>query len=178
MPTLEPSRDGFTQTGMPIRADPRGQVRVVGGTEVDLWDAAIPQQSLEDQLVDRDRRREHSRPDVGDVEALEQALDGSVLAERAVEHRKCDVASEQALGRLDSTTGSPSASQRPSRSITTSTRLVAGGAQALGDGGAGSQRDRVLARAAAADHGDPHGELPVVVEVDVEVVGSTGSGSM
>ena len=40
--------------------------------------------------------REHAGPDVGDVEAFEQALHRAVLAERAVEDREGDLDVEQA----------------------------------------------------------------------------------
>ncbi len=48
----------------------------------------------------RQRRREHAGADVGDVDALEQALEGPVLAERAVQRREHDVdALDAAAGR-------------------------------------------------------------------------------
>ena len=49
-------------------------------------------QLLEHDLVHAQRRGQHAGADVGHVEALEQALDGPVLAERTVEHREHDVA--------------------------------------------------------------------------------------
>ena len=167
IPTLEPSRDGFTQTGSPS-ASRRSRQPSSPTWQKSTW--AIPRSRssrLKMSLSMRHRRGQHVGADVGDVEALEQALDAAVLAERAVQDREGDVAAEQARRGAEVDLGAPSWIQRPSRSIDHVERLVAGVAQALGDGGAGAQRDLVLAGAAAADHGDPHGELVVVVELVV-----------
>ena len=48
--------------------------------------------------------------------------------------------------------------QRPSRSSRTGTHVVAGGDDALHHRGAGDLGDLVLRRAAAVQHGDPHGD--------------------
>ncbi len=107
IPTLEPSREGFTQTGQAHLLHPLAPAGIAGGAEVHLRDAGVAEEPLEDQLVDRGRRREHAGSDVGDVEALEQPLNGSVLAEGAVEDREGDVAVEQPAGGAEVDVGSP-----------------------------------------------------------------------
>ncbi len=163
MPTLEPSREGLTQTGSPSAAARSRQPVLAGLAEVDLGDAALAQQPLEDQLVDRDRRGEDAGADVGDVEALEQPLHGPVLAERSVQDREGDVAAEQAGGGAEVDLGAVVDPATVGLDDDVGD-LVAGRPQAIGDGGAGAQRDRMLAGAAAADHGDPHGDPVVEVE--------------
>ena len=67
--------------------------------EVHLREPVMGEEALADELVHRDRGREHARPRVRDVEAFEEPLDRAVLAERAVEHGEGDVGAEQAAGR-------------------------------------------------------------------------------
>ena len=72
--------------------------RLADLAELDLGQVPEGEQALADELVHRHRRGEHARSGVGDVERLEQSLDGAVLAERAVQHGEGDVAAEQPSG--------------------------------------------------------------------------------
>ena len=63
-------------------------------------DAAVAQDRLEQVLVHAERRGRDAGADVGDAGELEQALDGAVLAERAVQHGQDDVDGAERLGRL------------------------------------------------------------------------------
>ena len=67
--------------------------------ELHLGDAVEAEKALEDELVDRQRRRQDARTDVREVQAFEHALHRAVLAERPVQHRKRDVRVEQACQR-------------------------------------------------------------------------------
>ena len=78
-------------------------------------------QILEHHLVHAQRRGEHAGADVRDVEALEQALHGPVLAERAVQDREHDVDAGQPPPRVSASSRSPSERQTPSRPISIST---------------------------------------------------------
>ena len=110
-------------------------------------------------------------PTYGHVRELEQALDGSVLAERPVQHREDDVDARRASrGRCDVGTGSVSAAERPSRSSAAlragaelpapvaadldGHRLVARRVERLDHRARRGERDLVLARAPAHDDGD------------------------
>ena len=58
---------------------------------VHLRDPRLRHQLLEDDLVHADGARQDARAHVRHVEQLEQALNGAVLAERAVQDREDDV---------------------------------------------------------------------------------------
>ena len=95
IPTDDPSRAGLTNTGRPSSAQvvedgirPFGEPGHRGGAVVDLGDPRAPHQLLEQHLVHADRTRLDAGADVGDVQGLQQSLDGAVLAERAVQNRK------------------------------------------------------------------------------------------
>ena len=103
MPTLEPSREGLTQSGAPICLAALAPAGLAGGDEVDLGDAGLGEEPLQRQLVHADSRGEDVGADVGKVEPLEQALDAAVLTEGAVQGREDGVGAEQAAagGELD-----------------------------------------------------------------------------
>ncbi len=171
MPTLEPSRDGLTHTGSPSSATcsrqsaspARPEVRLA---EVDLGHAAVGEQALEGELVDRRRGGEHAGARVGNAEHLERALDGAVLAIGPVHDGEGDVAAEQAAARLELDLVAL-AEPAPVALDDDVEDLVPGLGETGADRGAGAERDLVLARAAAPEHGDLHG---VVVVGSVVVV--------
>ena len=141
----------------------------------------VAEHRLEHVLVHAERRGEHAGSDVGHAGELEQPLHGPVLAERPVQHREDDVDVGQRRGDvLDReahelrtpgrlcqlvTCGRRSSCQRPARSICTGDDLVAALLERRDHAGRRRDRDRVLARAAAEDHGDApaHGVVVVVV---------------
>ena len=110
MPTDEPSRAGLTKTGIAERvldlvAEP--QRRVAGDR-----DAAVAQHRLEEVLVHAERRGGDAGADVRHAGELEQALDGAVLAERAVQDREDDVdGAERRRGLESASTGSVSVTE-------------------------------------------------------------------
>ena len=145
-------------------------------------DAVVAQHRLEEVLVHAERRAEHARADVGHACELEQALHRPVLAERPVQHREDDVdvgerrrdllAGQRARPRRSSRTSRRSrAASAPERSICTRRRRCRSRSSASITLAADATRDRVLARAAAEDHGDAprHGGVVVVVVVVVVV---------
>ena len=96
MPTDEPSRAGLTKTGIPERvghgiAEPERDVGRDGNP-------LCAHHLLEDVLVHAERGCEHARADVGEPGQLEQALDGAVLAVRAVEQDEHDVERRERRG--------------------------------------------------------------------------------
>ena len=123
IPTEEPSRAGLTNTGSPSAPQP-GEHAVAVGRELlspdravlDLRQAGVRHQLLEHHLVHAQRRGEHAGADVRDVEALEQALHGAVLAERPVQHREHDVDPLEAPPGRDRD-AAPSRRHTPSRPI-------------------------------------------------------------
>src|ERR1700729_1112659 len=184
----EPS--GLDEHGQAKRGDPVAHARRRGPVldrrdrfVWDLRDSGLRHQLLEHDLVHALGGRKHAGADVGHVEALEQALDRPVLAERPVQDREHHVVA-----------GKPRAgSERQRLAITAPDsvapdvdhrRLVAGRSQALADRGRRGERHLVLGGPASGEHRDPargHGDLAVVdevvagllvvVDVDVEVVG-------
>ena len=124
IPTEEPEPGRLDEHGQPELAD-LGERGVAVG-QVALRRAArgsrpagrprVRHQLLEGDLVHAQRRGEHARPDVGNVEALEQALDGPVLAERPVQDREHDVGARDAAPGTSAQL-SPSRRQTPSRPI-------------------------------------------------------------
>jgi hypothetical protein len=70
--------------------------KLLDGAVLNLRDALLRHELLEDHLVHAQRRRQHAGADVGHAEALEQPLDRPVLAEGPVEHREDDVDAGQA----------------------------------------------------------------------------------
>ena len=133
-------------------------------------DAVVAQHRLEEVLVHAERRAEHAGADVGHARELEQPLHRAVLAERPVQHREDDVDVGERRRDLLATAAAPArpnlvrvswtgravpSCQRPSRSISTVDDLVAARARARSTTLARrGERDLVLARAAAEDHGD------------------------
>ena len=70
----------------------------------DIGDLRNPErrhQIFEQNLVHAHRRGRHSGADVGDVEHLEQPLNGAVLTEGSVQRRKDDLNARDALARSD-----------------------------------------------------------------------------
>ena len=164
MPTLEPSREGLTQTGKPIAST---RSRQPSSPTPLKSTCAIPRSRssrLKISLSIVTAAASTPGPDVGDVEALEQALHGPVLAERAVEDREGGVAAEQPPGGAELHLLAV-AEPAPVALDHHVDHLVAGRPQPLGDGGARAQRDGVLAGAAAAQHRDPHGACSSVASV-------------
>ena len=84
------------------------------GPVVDLGNLGLGHQLLEHHLVHAHRGAEHAGADVGDVEAVEQPLNGPVLPERAVQDREDDVLPVQPTTRHDPHFG-PSWRHTPSR---------------------------------------------------------------
>ena len=110
IPTEEPSRAGLTNTGRPEPGEPGEHAAALGRTMlgpdravVDLGQPGVRHQLLEHHLVHAQRRGEHAGAHVRDVEALEQALHGAVLAERTVQHREHDVDAVESPPGLDAT---------------------------------------------------------------------------
>ena len=154
-------------------------------------DPAVAEHRLEEVLVHAERRRRDAGADVRHAGELEQALHRAVLAERAVQDRAARrrPAPSVAAGASSRAThgqrlrrssrdsslspGSPS-SQRPSRPISIDDGLVALGVERGDHRARRRERDLVLARAAAREHGDAnacaHG-IGVVSVVVVVVVG-------
>ena len=94
IPTDEPSRAGFTNSGGFRRAQVE-RPAVAGHRVLHLRHPVRGQQVLEERLVHRQRGCRHARSHVGHVEQLQQPLHRAVLAERAVQHRERDVRAEQ-----------------------------------------------------------------------------------
>ena len=169
MPTLDPSREGFTHKRPRHRRRQLAPARFADLAELDLGQVPVGEQPLADQLVHRHRRGEHARARVGDVERFEQALNGAVLAERSVQHGEGDVAAEQAAGRshLDLLAARGPAALAVDHHLD---HLVARLAQPAGHRGARAQRDVVLGGAPAGDHRCLHQGVVVVVVVVLDVV--------
>ena len=91
MPTDEPSRAGFTNTG----GGERDRAALADRHVVHLRDPVRRHQLLEDRLVHRHGGGHHAGAHVRDVEQLEEALHGAVLAEGAVQDGECHVGAEQ-----------------------------------------------------------------------------------
>ena len=134
-------------------------------------DARAAHQRLEDVLVHADRRGEHARADVRDARQLAEPLHGAVLAERPVEDRQHDVDraerrgrgvgrdGERLRGRGRRQLGAPVAGrERPAAVAADLDRahVVALGVERGDDRGRRRERDLVLARAPAREHGQPH----------------------
>ncbi len=108
---------------------------------------------LEEDLVQAQRRGRDAGADIRDDERLEQALDGAVLAERAVQHGEDDLRSREALagGQADrlalGTPDAVAADLDPED-------LVPAGLQAVSHRGRRGQRDLVLGGAPACQHRD------------------------
>ena len=81
MPTLEPIREGFTQSGVPSSAQRSRQPVFADLDEVHLRDPLPGEQPLQRQLVHAGGRGEDVGADVGQVEHLQQPLHAAVLAE-------------------------------------------------------------------------------------------------
>ena len=108
IPTEEPSRAGLTNTGRPsVRRSASTRLRAAANVSActaavaHLRQAGVGHQLLEHHLVHAQRGGEYAGADVGHVEALEQPLDGAVLAERSVQHREHDVDAFEPTPRLD-----------------------------------------------------------------------------
>ena len=143
IPTLDPSREGFTQSGRPSAGAALAPALLPHRDEIDLGQAAVGEQPLQGQLVHADRRGEDVGADVGDVEPLEQALDAAVLAERPVQRREGDVGPQQAAaGRQGD--GLPVAGPGAVAGDRHPQRLVARRLEAVGDCLPGAKRDVVL----------------------------------
>ena len=105
MPTDEPRFAGFTNSGylqrrfdlrhrfarrpLPLRAQQRDVLHD--------GQPCLREEPLHHVLVHARGRAQHARADVGDARQLEQSLNGAVLAEGAVQHRKDHI--ERAFGR-------------------------------------------------------------------------------
>ena len=123
---------------------------------VDLRDRVRGHQILEQRLVHRQRRRQHARTHVGDVEQVEQALNGAVLAEGPVQGREDRVGVEQPA-RRGQRESLPVVRPAPIAVDPDVDRLV----PAFGQTGPHRLRRGqgyvVLAGTAAREDGDPHG---------------------
>ncbi len=58
----------------------------------------IAEEALHHVFVHAGRRAQHARADVGDLGQIEQSLNGAVLAEGPVQHRKDDIHIDGGLG--------------------------------------------------------------------------------
>src|SRR5581483_6216138 len=137
-------------------------------------DPLVAEHALEDVLVHAERRGEHAGADVRDPGELEQPLHRPVLAERPVQHRKDDIDAgelrrdllpRQPLSRNESLRTAGAELPPPLAVDLDREDVVAGRLERRDDARRGGARDRVLARAAAEDHGDPPGHGVVVVVV-------------
>ena len=131
-------------------------------------------QILEGDLVHAQRRGEHARPDVREVEALEQALHGSVLTIGSMQGGEHYVDPVQTTPQGDGQLGAI-ASPDPVAPHLDLNRNVAGLLEAGAHGLGRRQGDIVLGGTTAAEHGNAErghvvDELLVVVVVD-DVVG-------
>ena len=135
--------------------------------------------ALKTSLSMHSAEAEHARADVGHAGELEQALHRAVLAEGAVQHREHDVdvrdrgrhlLAGQALAALERLRASPEAPVARPVDLHRDD-LVAGPLERGDHARSRGERDRVLARAAAEDDGDPPAH-PVVVGVVVVAAGS------
>ena len=164
IPTEEPSRAGLTNSGSPSARQLRAHgVRLVAPARladrgvVDLRHAGRGQHVLEHDLVHAQRRGEHARADVRDVEQLEQALHRAVLAERPVQDGERGVGAEQpAAGRereREAVGPAPAALALEQHRD----HLVAGRGDAADRRLGRGERDLVLGRAPAVEDRDPHG---------------------
>ena len=96
-------------------------------------------------------------PDVSDVEALEQALHGPVLAVRAVQDGEDDVGLEQPTARRDGDRLAL-ATPHPVTADLDGEHLVAARGEALAHRGARGERDLVLGGPPPGEDDDPHAE--------------------
>ena len=86
MPIVEPSRAGLTISGSPSSATTRIQsVARVDDAILRRRNAAREPDELRAPLVHRQRRRHHAAAGVGNLQRLQRALHGAVLAEAAVQ---------------------------------------------------------------------------------------------
>ena len=92
-PTEEPQQAGLTKQGQPKRAS-IGAVGLAHGDEIDDGQAFPDPEFLGHLLVHADCRAEDARSHVGEVRALQEALNGAVLAEGAVEHGEDEIAGQ------------------------------------------------------------------------------------
>ena len=156
MPTLEPSREGFTQSGRPSasqRSPPallavrrrnrpggrRARRRAASGS-------ACPCRSPRRGRRSRRRGRRAARAGPGRCRPRRRRRAGPGRPRRRRAGRR----------RASARPRSPSLSQRPSRSIVTATTSWPAAAQPARDRGAGAQRDVVLGGAPAGEDRDPH----------------------
>ena len=98
MPTLEPSREGLTQSGSPSASQRPRQSVPPDGDELDLGHPVCGEEPLQRQLVHADRRGEDVGADVGESSHSSRPW-SAVLAEGAVQGREDRVGPEQAGGR-------------------------------------------------------------------------------
>ncbi len=127
--------------------------------------------SLNIDLVHAQRGREHARADVGDVEALEQPLNGAVLAERAVQHREHHVDAVEPAAGLHRDGGAVAAPDAVAADLDRD-RDVAGLLETHPNRCRRGERNLVLGGAASAEHRDADGAhgVGVVVAALVGVV--------
>ena len=96
MPTLEPRRDGLTQSGSPSSSAASRHPSPEASTKSTCGIAASESRRLKVSLSRQVAEAGTSEPDVRDVEDLERALNRAVLAAGAMEDREGDVGAEQA----------------------------------------------------------------------------------
>ncbi len=99
MPTLEPSRAGFTTTGKPNGFSTRSRCRSRTVTLSHDGHALVAHHRLEEILVHAERRGGDAGADVGDVRELEKALHRAVLAEGPVQDGEDHVDALERRGR-------------------------------------------------------------------------------
>ncbi len=165
MPTEEPSRAGLTKTGSPSAsssATTRGGI-VAEALErhrsvLHLGNAGLGHHRLEQQLVHAQRRSQHPGADIGDIEALEQPLDGPVLAKGPVQDREDDVHPGDAAARLERQRIALQAPHAVASDLDLD-RLVAGRFEAAAHRSRRSERDLVLGGAAATEHRYPQARV-------------------
>ncbi len=112
----------------------------------DIGDLGNPErrhQIFEQNLVHAYRRGRHSGADIGDVEHLEQALNGAVLAEGPVQRREDDLHARDALAGSDGDR-IPLAPPDPVAADLDPHYVVATGQQPVANGGRRGERDLVL----------------------------------
>ncbi len=127
---------------------------------VDLRHTDGIHQALEAHLVHAQGGGRDTGADIGDVEALEQALHRAVLAVGAVERREHDVAVEQTAPRGQGELAAVAEPAAVARYLDRHDR-VPRRREAFAHRGGRHERDRVLSRPAAPEDGDAHQLVPL-----------------
>jgi hypothetical protein len=157
---------GAEPRGLDEAREPEGILDLIAGPQCDVArdrDAAVAEHLLEEVLVHAERGCGNARPDVRDAGKLEQALNGPVLAERAVQDRQHDIDGAERRRRVRRRNGQrlgdrPVAGAQLPASVTPDRDrhdLVAVRVERLEHGTRRGERDLVLGGATAGEDGDP-----------------------